>query len=81
MTNHNAPVIMVSIEKTELLDGLIDYDVFCWRNSSDSFHYAKYRDENEAMADALRIGVPVVRWMGWATRNQWIDRIERGMTA
>ena len=78
--NQNAPVIMASIESTELHDGTINYDVYCWRNSADSFHYARYADPNDAMANALSMDVPVVRWMGWAKRNEWIDRIERGMT-
>ena len=78
--NQNAPVIMASIDIAEMSNGDIWYEVNCWRSSGDCFSMGYYASRFTAMTDAFNIGVPVVSRMNSTTRNQWIDRIERGMT-
>lgn len=77
MSNQNDPVVMVSIEFTELLDGTTIYSVYCWRHVSDCFELDTFTDECETMRQALRVGVPVVRWMNHNRRDELIAICER----
>lgn len=75
--NQNDPVVMVSIEDTELLDGRTIYPVYCWRHVSDCFELDTFTDECEAMRKALRVRVPVVRWMNHNKRDEFIEMCEK----
>lgn len=70
--SQNDPIVMVSIEDTELADGTMTYSVYCWRHVSDCFELGTFTDERYTMRAALKVGVPVVRWMGWQKRDQFI---------
>lgn len=74
--SQNDPVVMVSIEDTSSSNGIITYSVFCWRHVSDCFELDTFTNEREAMRAALKVGVPVVRWMGWAKRDRFIAMCE-----